>query len=419
METSNSGNTLISIKREIISHNQIGIQIDCPDFLKHANFIRSEGSREMRLQNDTLTLESEGIGKGNIHPDILALISILTFHPILEKAGNVDLYFNFDITERVQQAVARKWILPDTKIKTISQDILPYTPKTDSVISYGGGLDSLAAHCLLPNLKLVHETPSGKNYSDSVCETVKQLSAPYRIVHTNLRQIYSLWGLPLWVSVFISSLLEQPKYIISGSELTGTYLLGGQKYYPRNKNLWYLVFRTIGVEILPTSFLSEIGNAIIVTKSKLTEKAAYCATISKKHCMECTKCLRRALILSSCSNQYTNLVSNFNLSPETLSFLKKRPLYYGDIFTQSAKRILAKNAPNPPRSDTEQTILSTLEDLTNSHPNLSFLEKFYSQTFEDFEYPQHIKNTVELALSEYGIQPMQPDDICNMTNYCQ
>lgn len=138
------------------------------------------------------------------------------------------------------------------------------------------------------------------------------------------------------MSVYVASLVLEPRRILSGSEMTGTYLLGGQRYHPRHGNLWYRVFETIGVSVHPTSFLSEIGNAKVVAASGLLGGAAYCAKIDRRDCDSCTKCLRRRMIRGMLVPEQLHLVDDFVQSDAAVSFLRARPLYYGDVFTHAA-----------------------------------------------------------------------------------
>jgi len=340
------------------------------------------------------------------------------FTPTIEAAGNVLVNFNFPITKAFQGAVCRNWILPEIDLSLNEFESVEYKPQSYGVISYGGGIDSLAAHCLLPELKLVHETPLGPEYKDSVNDILADMLVDSRIVKTNLRTLYSTWGLPLWVSVFISSLLEQPKYIISGSELTGTYLMGGQKYHPRYKNLWYTVFSSIGVEVLPTSFLSEIGNSLIVSKSQVVESAAYCTFIDRKRCQKCSKCLRRALLLAATDDKYESLLNDFEYTEDIEKFLQTRPLYYGDIFIAASQKYLkikrgTYNDVNP------QPVINSLSDLLGAHQYLEFHSKYYAETFEHFNYPVDIRDEIIESLAKHEIESMNDLDLVNLRQYVQ
>lgn len=116
----------------------------------------------------------------------------------------------------------------------------------------------------------------------------------------------------------LSQQLIQPRNIISCTELTGTYVSGGVGDKLRNANVWYRVFRTIGRNILPSSFLIEIGGARIVMAGGRKNDAAYWVKINVPDCNRCTKCRRRRL-----------LVVMLNAADTVLAF---HVAYYPDVF---------------------------------------------------------------------------------------
>lgn len=360
------------------------------------NVVRSEGSVNMSLVDPVLSIECEGVDFSGIHPDILALIGVLAFYPALPTTDEFKLKTNFPVSPAVERALRRPWILPGVCVQG-SGETKPYEPKTGPVLSYGGGIDSLAASIMFPDLPLIHETPlpSRKSfYIDVVNEIVESASQNNHVVYDNLRQLFTTWGLPLWVSVYIASLIHQPSSIISGSEMTGTYLLGGIEYKPRYANLWYQVFGIIGVKILPTSFLSEIGNAKLTAAHARFDDAAYCAMINRKDCDKCTKCLRRRLIRAIFEPEALTLVDNFQSSDATVQFLRKRPLYYGDVFIHAVS------------SHARSTwVTELIADLVEAHGTLGFHDSYNPDTFDHFGFPVDLREKAEICMQAAGLYP--------------
>lgn len=381
-----------------------GLAIKIQGDYEHKNLVRSEGSVRMDLAKDTFELK--GIDCSKVQPDILVLVGILAFYPALPTE-----HFTFCVREasrNLPRALNLPHILPQAKIE-IDQEVQPYEPRREGVLSYGGGFDSLAAHNLFPDLPLVHESPLSNNsveYEDVVAGLICQISSRSYVAKDNLRVLFTKWGLPLWVSVYIPSLLLEPCYIVSGSEMTGTYLLGGRKYQPRHANRWYDVFRRIGISILPTSFLSEIGNARVVYGSGLDDKAAYCAIIRNQDCGRCTKCLRRRAI-RSLIEQRPDPLTSFTFSPEIATFLAERPLYYGDIFTHAVRGA-------PPT-----WLNGHLSDLLAAQPDSPFHEKYYPETFDHFQFPLKYRALAERRLAELDIPPFGPEDFDSFRNFQQ
>lgn len=355
---------------------------------------RAEGGIAMSLIDPVLSIECVGVDFSSIHPDILALIGVLAFHPALPDE-EFTLALGFPVSPNVERALRRRWILPGVKIVGTSA-ASPYEAKREVVLSYGGGFDSLAASVLFPSAPLVHETPLPTRdamFSDVVNRIVDSTGTESYKVFDNLRQLFTAWGLPLWVSVYVASLILEPRRIISGSEMTGTYLLGGQKYFPRYGNLWYSVFETIGVSVHPTSFLSEIGNARVVAAAGRMPDAAYCARIDRSDCDTCTKCLRRRMIRAMINPDELALVDNFVQSDAIKNFLRTRPLYYGDVFVHAAA------------SQARPTWVNEhIADLIQLHGKLTFHERFYPGAFDHFSFPPGLRQDAEAAMVAAGIE---------------
>ncbi len=367
--------------------------------------IRSEGAREMHLNKDEVIFDLGATALGEINNDIVALIAVLSFHPAFPEEAFV-LQFDFPVSDNVQKALHRPNILPLVTISSPRQGE-PFKPVRDMVISYGGGFDSLAAHLLFPEAPLVHESPLG-DYSDIVNDIVPDLSDQAWVVKDNMRTLFSIWGLPLWVSVFASSLLFSPRYIISGSEMTGTYLNGGKAYFPRHRNRWYEVFRAIGVDVLPTSFLSEIGNARVVKAHGRIEDAAYCTFIRMKDCGKCSKCLRRRAIRAMLDENEQSLLDDFTRSDGIDDFLKVRPLYYGDVFIHA---VGSNSRPS--------WLKENLSGLIDANASLDFHEHYYLEVFEHFSYPEHLAERAKEGLHAIGMMPFRSEDIDAFQNFKQ
>lgn len=371
--------------------------------------VREEGGRAMHLLSRSYRARSAQIDFTRVHTDLLAFCAVLVFHPVLPREA-FELQFMFPISERLRAALRVPHVLPQATL-TSAGACEPFTPACEAVISYGGGFDSLAAHALLPRLPLVHQTPMdllGKPFDDVVNGLMDGLSAPGVLVRDNMRSLYSVWGLPLWVSVYVASLLSQPRCIVSGSELTGTYLDGGKGFRPRHNNRWYEAFAKLGVQVLPTSFLSELANARIVHRAGLESMAAYCALIRNRDCGSCTKCLRRRAVRAALQPGRADLIENFQRSAATDAFVRRRPLYYGDVFAGALSRI------------SERTWLhAELDDLLRTHPRLGHHDGFFARAFDDFGYPVALRHELESAMAGFGLQALPPEAVSAMEAYRQ
>ena len=119
--------------------------------------VRSEGGVSMTLVEPELTITCQGVNFRTLHPDVLALIGVLAFHPVMPD-GEFVLSTGFPVSPTVEAALRRPWILPGITVRSDGVSS-PYEPQRAAVLSYGGGFDSLAAHLLFPDVALTHETP--------------------------------------------------------------------------------------------------------------------------------------------------------------------------------------------------------------------------------------------------------------------
>lgn len=370
---------------------------------------RDEGGIRMSLIDPVLSIECDGVDFASIHPDILALIGVLAFHPALPQ-GEFVLKLGFPVSPNVEAALRRAWILPGVRVVGTGQSPA-YEPKRETVLSYGGGFDSLAASIIFPGVPLVHETPLPTRkamFTDVVNDVVDKAGPHNFTVFDNLRQLFTAWGLPLWVSVYVASLIVEPRRIISGSEMTGTYLLGGKKYFPRYGNLWYTVFEVIGVSVHPTSFLSEIGNARVVSTHERMDSVAYCVKIDRADCDACSKCLRRRMIRAMFNPDELHLVDDFVVSDAIVKFLKTRPLYYGDVFIHAAASQVRPTWVN-----------EHIADLLEAHKKLSFHDSFYPESFVHFGFPDELRSQAERAMDRAHIKPFGEAEASAFQSYEQ
>lgn len=363
----------------------------------------------MSLQADTYRLHLGAGHPSSIHSDLLALACVLAFHPALPE-GSFDLHFPFPVSDSLKEALGLPYILPQARITSEGEEGR-YVADRYAVLSYGGGFDSLAAHALLPELTLVHQAPAdheGIAYKDVVNDLMVAMGARHVVARDNMRNLFDVWGLPLWVSVYLPSLLLAPKYIVSGSEMTGTYLEGGKRFLPRHRNRWYQVFEAAGVAILPTSFLSEVANARITYLTGTHQHAAYCAFIKNQDCGQCTKCLRRRMLRAALDPQDIALVDEFKRSESVDAFLKKRPLYYGDVFAYAARKMARPT-----------WVHEHIRDVTDRVGELSFHDYYFPQALDDFRFPADIRGRIEGELAKLGVPPMPADVISTMQAYAQ
>ena len=151
----------------MIFHHKVGpgyqITALCEDELELSGN-RDEGGRiPITLKSNISHLRFEYVPK-NIHPDLAALICFCTFYPFLKNKVTFpqpislhakSLFERFSLTSMKQSESLR---YRSVKVCNASASISPFKPSgNDSLISFGGGMDSVALSILLPDCSVLNQ----------------------------------------------------------------------------------------------------------------------------------------------------------------------------------------------------------------------------------------------------------------------
>jgi len=385
------------------SNSRLEFKIDGDDDFIKRQVIRSEGKRCMTLKQKTLYIELDEDPK--LCNDHLGLIFILAFHPILECNETVSVIFPFTVSQTFLDAIKINWILPNIEINSEIDDNLSIYKLEGVTILYGGGLDSFAIKLLMqdfPGIRLVNQI----NECDEICA-----GSGVDYIKTNIRDLYSVYGLPLWVSIMIVGIINKSKYLMSGGQLTSSYLFDGLQYKDRTKNLWLsVVMKNLGIHNCNFPFLSEVSNTEIVFKHKELEKAMFCTFTNNKEgkCTKCTKCLRKFMLMACYDHKYIKQIEMFDLSHDTFTtFFSRKTLYFADIFLFCVKKLLPYNSKN----------IGIIHEYLKQYDisDSSFLSRYYKTPLD--EYDEEIKGYLIQKLHSLDIKPMNENDIHSMINY--
>jgi len=307
---------------------------------------REEGiGTQITLVDDTVTFDYE---VKNIHPDVLGLLCLINFFPFV---GN-EVEFPKPVSFRLYEAFQNKCFRDKKNIsfKNISNNVELYSG--DNVaISFGGGIDSSSVREMFPEAFVVHEAHilNNKLISSRSHSIVEKLpSCQSRLVKTNIRYMSQPGGWHSWPCAVSSSLIMATDYniglILTGSNLGSSFLLNGVKFWDRLKarawhgpsgNYWQSAFEAIGLTMFsPVSGVSEMQTMNQSLRLLQKNDVVYCMEKNGSECLMCPKCFRREIIRTFVESEYSPNWTRYN-TDIIHSFLSKRPLYFGHIFSSA------------------------------------------------------------------------------------
>lgn len=351
--------------------------------------IRSEGRVAMSLKNPKLIIECEDFGAHNHHK---ALIFLSTFYPVFPLNQDCVFEFNFPVSSDFVTYFTSFPGLKKAQIKNIAP-ALPYT-STGAVISYGGGLDSTAISLLLPNITKIHQV-SMTHSAPSAMEAIN--------VRSNIRELFTVGGLPVWTSVFVVSMIRNVKYILAGSLYTSSYLTNGSGYKEIFNNAWYTIYQRCNISLLPGAYISEITSAELVAKYVPLQNIELCG---RKQCTQCTKCLRKFLELALFNEEYLHKIEQFDVenNVKIQALFNADTLYFSHCFKYCVNELLAKH-PNMHNLRLLKQYIARYQI-----SDVSYLPKYYLQDFGNTNYGALAAQIIE-ALHINNIQPMSERDV--------
>lgn len=357
--------------------------------------VRSEGHANMSLKETTLTIECEDFDTHNHHK---ALIFLFAFYPVFPLNQDCVFEFNFPVSSDFATAFTEFPGLKRARIK----NIMPTKPYINdgAVISYGGGLDSTAISLLLPDIVKIHQV----SMEHSAPNTMGAIN-----IRSNIRDLFSRWGLPVWTSIFVVSMIRNVKYILAGSLYTSSYLTNGSGYKEIFNNAWYTICQKCNISILPGAYISEITSAELVAKHIPLQNIELCA---RQQCTRCTKCLRKFLELALFSEEYVYKIAQFDIinNAQIQALFNAETLYFSHCFKYCID-ILASKYPDIQNLQILKQYIARYQI-----SDIAFLPKYYLQDFGNTDYGVLAAQIIG-ALHANNIQPMTEIDVQSFKNF--
>ncbi len=265
-----------------------------------------------------------------IHPDHLALVSILVCHPFIGKR----IVFPKPVSKQFFDA---NKIISRYVVENFDENVEPWSPSEDSrpALAFSGGADSTAALALMPAntgavfldrpLPLIKRTLYDKDAPHRACEHIMEIGYDVIKVETDLEYVRNPVGFPVDVAnaapaILLANHMEFDA-IAFGTILESAFGAGHTNYrnYPTGSHYKHLggIFSAAGLPFLQVvSGVSEVGTSIINRDSLIGHIAHSCMRGKwMSPCRNCWKCFRKLLLDS--------VVNNEKLSDEELNDLFK------------------------------------------------------------------------------------------------
>lgn len=265
----------------------------------------------------------------HMHPDMLALLCIVTFYPFCRSS----ITFPEPVSVKFAKAVESlgiydvkdgKYVRIDGNfnIMNINPNLQSYhSNSTNKALAYGGGLDSTAALCLFPELYIIHESRIKVShntqevlevYPDATESFMNDLERGWTkwkgrtfCIGSNNKDLCTPNGWSGWIACTATSILLATDLSLSaillGSSIGSSNIKNGEIYSNPAPNMWLRLFAEIGLPVFsPISGLTEISLTKIISRTypKWLSKITYCIKDNGRNCHKCWKCFRRQVIIN-------------------------------------------------------------------------------------------------------------------------
>ncbi len=358
----------------------------------------------VKLAEKTTFVDLGGINFEDIHPDFIALASILMCHPFIGKEltlpVRVSEYF-FNESNKV---------LSKYKIKSeIDYELMRYSPPKRSRpgLAFSGGADSTAALSLMPgNTIPIFMNRPMKRWSiyDSdaplaSCDLLGEIGFDVQIIDCDVEYLRKPVGFPSDLAHAIPSILLAENLgldsIAFGTVMESAYGIGHENYkdYPNgaHRRFYGSLFKAAGIDLfLPVCGISEVGTSIINHKSTLGEYAQSCIRgKSGFPCLKCWKCFRKGMLSNALFGSEFEIEAIMKKNKEVKSKLLSYPISHENVLIYSIQRIQVGDS----------NYIEKLRDRLDTELDMSFLERWYSPSLE--LVPEKYRIGVKEKISEF------------------
>ena len=409
------------------------IELEEEDKIKPSpNFSLSERKCTFVLPDDLLFEE--------IHPDHLALVSILICHPFIGKR----IVFPKPVSRNFLSKANN--IITKYVVENVDDNLKPWVPSVDSrpALAYSGGADSTAALALMPKntaavfldrplpekpkwsfwknfMRMMLRLKRGVSLYDKdaphmACEKLIELGYDVVQMSTNLEYIRKPVGFPVDVANSAPAIIlaNHLKFdaVAFGTIMESAFGIGHTNYrnYPKSPHykMWGTLFAAAGLPLLQVvSGVSEVGTSIINRDSPFGNIAHSCMRGKwMDPCCNCWKCFRKLLLDSVVNNKKISddkLNDLFKIK-EAKRFLSSFPIKHENVLTYSTSKYLDLFELNIENN----TLMSRLTKRVRGDVfEVEWMEKYYPLMFELI--PEKYREGIKTKLETY-LQPMTKEE---------
>ncbi len=313
-----------------------------------------------------------------LHPDVVALVALLSTHPWIEEGLEVDRPVSQVFAAAVQHGLG-------LTVGPVDPAVEPRLRSADGpvALAFSGGVDCTAALELLgTHTRLYYQQRSRFDGQEleghldpaaalAAIRHVEDLGVPARVVRSDVELLREPVGFPHDLQNAAPALLwadqDGTSAMCWGTVLTSATLLGATAYRPYEDSPfiaeWGPAFQAVGLQVANVvAGLSEVGTEMITAASRYGAVAASCQRGAPgEPCMKCWKCGRKTLSLLGLTDQWPSGedLDRFLQQREIAFNLRKNPIKVEVALAWAAGRYHASTS-----ADHRSEVMAALYDLT-------------------------------------------------------
>ena len=375
---------------------------------------RGNPNQRFTIGETDVKVEIGNCDPSNIHPDLIALCSILMCHPFVGKRLDFPLDVSNKFRQQIKKVVSRYEFITPSK-KKVEPRKAPSGYRMG--LAYSGGVDSTAALSLLPpdTIPVFMLRPEkGKSlYNPEAalesCKSLSEIGYDVRVVKCDVEYMRNPVGFPTDLSHAIPAILLADEMSIDslsfGTVLESAFGIGHEEYRDyfsgSHKRFYGSILDAVGIELcLPVSGISEVGTSMIIEASPLGGFSQSCIRGKwGKPCNRCWKCCRKGLLGAAISSNRLNTeeIGLLLSSEEVRSKLSANPISHENVIEYSIQRIQENIHPK----------LDLLRKRVNRGTELGHLERWYGPSID--LVPQKYRRGVKERIMKF-MNPMTEEE---------